>query len=287
MHLINGIDIDSLFWQACKVVLAYGEVRNPRGMATRSVGPVMMRLDSPRSRVLWNPIRKAVQGFMAGEFTWIITGSDSVEQIEFYNTKMSLFSDDGITLAGAYGPKMVSQLPYVLETLRADPDSRQALITLWQPSPAKSRDIPCTISLQFRRSRGKLDLIASMRSNDLWLGLPYDIFTFTCLQELVAKELGMELGTYYHSAGDLHLYASDLVKAGMASAPTYLNTVSEMMPALATDCLAQVRNHLNNFEVSTRVGKMRPALSVDPFVAWIETRLLATAISRQERVNAD
>jgi thymidylate synthase len=52
----------------------------------------------------------------------------------------------------------------------------------------------------------RLHMLTSMRSNDAWFGLPHDIFTFTILQELVARSLGLELGEYKHVVGSLHLY---------------------------------------------------------------------------------
>ena len=52
-----------------------------------------------------------------------------------------------------------------------------------------------------------------MRSNDLWLGFPYDVFQFTCMQVLMSMELGIELGSYTHIAGSLHMYKRDFDKA--------------------------------------------------------------------------
>ena len=51
-----------------------------------------------------------------------------------------------------------------------------------------------------------------MRSNDLWMGFPYDVFQFTNMQVLMSMELGVELGTYTHISGSLHLYKRNLVK---------------------------------------------------------------------------
>ncbi|MEZ5647222.1 MAG: thymidylate synthase [Burkholderiaceae bacterium] len=56
-------------------------------------------------------------------------------------------------------------------------------------------------------------MFVSMRSNDAFLGLPHDIFSFTMLQELVARSVGMELGEYKHCAGSLHLYKKDEARA--------------------------------------------------------------------------
>ena len=66
--------------------------------------------------------------------------------------------------------------------------------------------------MQFILRNGKLDLIVTMRSNDIWLGLPYDLFNFTCMQIQMAMELGVEVGVYYHNAGSLHMYKRDVEK---------------------------------------------------------------------------
>ena len=56
---------------------------------------------------------------------------------------------------------------------------------------------------------GKLSMITYMRSNDLYLGFPHDIFCFTLLQELVARSLSVGVGTYKHMVGSMHLYDQD------------------------------------------------------------------------------
>lgn len=66
--------------------------------------------------------------------------------------------------------------------------------------------MPCTTGLQFLLREGKLHLIANMRSNDAYLGLPHDVFCFTMLQEMVARILGVEVGGYWHSVASMHLY---------------------------------------------------------------------------------
>lgn len=76
-----------------------------------------------------------------------------------------------------------------------------------------ARDVACASSLQFLLRNGRLDALLHMRSNDAFWGLPYDVFLFTMLQELLAAELGLELGVYYHSVGSLHLYAKHIQKA--------------------------------------------------------------------------
>jgi hypothetical protein len=79
------------------------------------------------------------------------------------------------------------------------------------------KDIPCTLSIQFFIRDGRLHCVTTMRSNDIWLGLPYDIFCFTCLQRLIAEALKVPTGFYIHQAGSLHLYARNAEKMDTAS----------------------------------------------------------------------
>jgi thymidylate synthase len=157
--------------------------------------------------------RNLSRKFLFAEPWWILTGQRFVSPLAVFNKKMYEFSDDGLTLSGAYGPPIVSQLKYICETLRDDPDSRQAVLTIWERNPRESRDIPCTVAMQFLIRNGLLNTIVSMRSSDTWLGLPYDIFTFTCVSAFIAIELreryGMTpvlLGGLQINAGSQHLY---------------------------------------------------------------------------------
>src|SRR5690606_23614249 len=92
---------------------------------------------------------------------------------------------------------------------------RQCVVSLWTPhdlvmsamkSKQRPKDIPCTLTWKFYARNGKLNMCVDMRSNDLVLGMPYDIFAFTCIQRLIANELGVDVGDYVHTVGSLHLY---------------------------------------------------------------------------------
>jgi thymidylate synthase len=88
------------------------------------------------------------------------------------------------------------------------PTSRRAVIQIFnaEDNAKRHKEVPCTTALQFLLREGKLHLIANMRSNDAYIGLPHDVFCFTMLQEMVARILGVELGSYRHSVGSMHLY---------------------------------------------------------------------------------
>ncbi len=95
------------------------------------------------------------------------------------------------------------------QRLLNDNGTRQAAISIFKTETDISKDtkdVPCTLNIHFMIRDGKLDCFISMRSNDVIWGLPYDIFTFTVLQELMAQELGVGLGKYYHYVNSMHIY---------------------------------------------------------------------------------
>lgn len=118
---------------------------------------------------------------------------------------------------GAYGPRTVEQIANCVAILRADPLTRQAVISIWQEDDLTHvGDKPCTIFLQFLVRPGadgiaSLELHTHMRSQDIWLGTPYDVFMFTQLQHTVARDLGLPTGQYVHHTTSLHVYERDVL----------------------------------------------------------------------------
>ena len=118
------------------------------------------------------------------------------------------FMDDG-AFWGAYGPRTVDQFPVIVERLRKDHDTRQAVVTLWDPKHdaiGGKRDHPCTTAFNFRIRDERLNMTTFMRSNDAYWGWPYDVYQFSMVQQAVANCLGLETGTYTHHAASFHLY---------------------------------------------------------------------------------
>jgi thymidylate synthase len=155
--------------------------------------------------------RKLGYKFMCAEAWWIMTGQNRLDSIKAFSESIGKFSDDGEFFFGAYGPRVVDQLMHITKSLTEDHASRQAVLTTWRPNPPSSKDIPCTISLQFIIRDGKLDCLANMRSSDAWLGVPYDWFNFSMLSGgicILLRKAGqlIELGTLHFYAGSQHLY---------------------------------------------------------------------------------
>ena len=191
----------------------YGEQFAPRGQGTLEILGQQTMVDM-RWPIVTIPERKMGYKFMAAEAAWILSGDNRVSTISPFSRNISNFSDDGETFFGAYGPKIMDQLAHVVKTLELDPDSRQAVINIWRENPPPSKDIPCSISVQFLIRNNKLHCQYTMRSSDAWLGWVYDVFNFSMLSGVVLLGLGhkfpqLELGFLTLTAGSQHLYDRD------------------------------------------------------------------------------
>lgn len=172
----------------------------------------------PTKNIVTSDIRKMPMRYAVGELLWYLSGSDKVSAIRPFSKAWDKLSDDGETVNSAYGYRIFhkfgfDQWAYVKKLLQEDPNSRQAVIHIKGASAEKTKDLPCTVALQYFIRYNKLYATTYMRSNDVWLGFPYDVFTFTCLQIKMAMELGVEVGTYTHYAGSFHMYARNLPPA--------------------------------------------------------------------------
>ncbi|MFG2595686.1 thymidylate synthase [Streptomyces sp. NPDC048462] len=214
-----------------------GEKVSPRGMATREVRDVHLLLTQPRARLLYAPPARIVNpAFAVAETVWHLSGSDA-PWIFDYNARLRKYADDGVLL-GAYGPRMrnwvgkVDQLARVVEILKEDPDSRRALIQLYDPAQDATghKDVPCTLGFRFHLRAGCLHMATMMRGQDVWIGMPYDVFFYTVLHELVAGWLDAELGEFHLHVGSLHIYDHHVEQAEQLTSLA----ASPVMPELRT-----------------------------------------------------
>ena len=209
----------NLVWQIhLNSLLKAGKLADPRGLRSYEILNKAVTFDTTQP-VIENSERRLNYKFMAAEALWILSGSNLLAPIYKVCRPYAKFSDDGIHMNGAYGPKIVDQLEYVTRTLEKDQFSRQAVINLWRERPMPSKDIPCTLSMQFLIRKGFLHNIVTMRSSDAWLGLPYDLFTFSMITQTVAALLDMAItpGDLHINMGSAHFYETDAEGVKMAS----------------------------------------------------------------------
>lgn len=208
--------LDDVMRRLIDAILASGDrIKPSKGWCTELLG-VVLEIANPRARLSRTETRGKLFSAL-GELCWYLSGTNEKDFISYYISDYINFAEGDI-LFGGYGPrlfdwKMLNQIENVTTLLKRKPESRQAVIQLFDAEDivVDHKDIPCTCVLQFMNRRGALHMITYMRSNDVFRGLPHDIFSFTMLQEIMARQLGIELGPYKHVVGSIHLY--DLNKA--------------------------------------------------------------------------
>lgn len=246
--------INAFLKSSCQLLLEEGRKRDTRGKVCYELPePYMFKIEQPTARIVTIPERKWYACLPYAESLWIASGRNDMEFIRHYLARMEDYSDDKIYMRGGYGPRFrhfngkdldyavdtsleeqaceVDQFRYVLECFKEDYQTRRAIVTIGDPMKddfdANHRlkhtlDVPCTRMLHFMRdvSDSKLNLVVSMRSNDmLWGASAVNIFNFTFIQEYFAAMLDMEVGSYFHIANNFHFYEDklDMVKRIAAS----------------------------------------------------------------------
>lgn len=218
-------NVNDLWLEAIEDIMDTGNYLESRNGVSQEVIGMSLVLSDITRNLLTIPGRKLSKVYAAAELLWYLSGSPKGDMIKFYAPSYERFLDNGYA-HGAYGnrwfralrPSMRNQFQSLLFHLRDADNTRQGVISCWFPddiifaADKSKKDIPCTLSLQFIPRDRKLHLITTMRSNDFWLGFPYDIWCFTSLQRLIADELELSYGTYHHNVGSAHIYERDFLK---------------------------------------------------------------------------
>nr|DAH10912.1 MAG TPA: hypothetical protein [Caudoviricetes sp.] len=210
--------INKTWLDVVKTLVNQGGESSPRGMKIKEVLHCQTCADM-HNPVLSIKSRKLGYKFMPAEAAWILSGDDRVKTIEPYSKSIARFSDDGKKFFGAYGTKIKEQINYVVDKIAKDLDTRQAVINIWRESPHETNDVPCTISAQWIVRDNKICCIDTMRSSDIWLGWPYDIFNFSMISTFIALKLReeygikLDLGWIALNAGSQHLYENNWAAA--------------------------------------------------------------------------
>ena len=204
-HLIEAVDFGHAWTKLLYGILNVGVVVSPRDLKTKELLNVTFHVEDGLANILFSQTRDLNYKFMIAEWLWVQSGSGDLSSIETYNSVMSQFSDDGINLAGAYGPRLKPQWEYVFENLKK-PASRQAVASIWIPNPEPSKDQPCTLSLQWLIRDNCVNCTVNMRSSDCWLGLPYDYFNFSMLTNIVSNSFNLPVGSITMNLTSSHLY---------------------------------------------------------------------------------
>ncbi len=219
MHVLDVRNVNEALPKMLQHLEKKGERNSSRaGEVIVAPTPVTTVYRKPMERVLFSPIRDANPFFHLIEALWMLAGRRDVATLAHYVRRMSDFSDDGITLHGAYGHRMmvlqvIDQLFAVIALLKEQPQSRRAVIQIWDCKVdlhrhEKIKDIPCNLIVTPWIHNQLLDLTVFCRSNDVvWGAAGVNAVQFSILQEYLATKIGVGVGLLYQISNDFHAYA--------------------------------------------------------------------------------
>jgi thymidylate synthase len=162
------------------------------------------------------------------EVLWYLSGENHIRNLQKHTKIWNAWADENGNLETAYGyywrhfPSAqrdengnwnvteVDQIKYVIDELKRKPYSRRLVVTAWEPGNAtKSKLPPCHYSFAFNVNDGKLNCHLTQRSGDIALGIPFNLAAYSMLTQIIAQEVGLELGFFAHTIIDAHIYVGD------------------------------------------------------------------------------
>ena len=181
---------------------------------TKALFNVGFYITDPMDNRIINKERNWKEEYALAEWQWYLSGDRNIAKLgELYGKVPEIWkrmADKHGNVNSNYGWQWerTSQLDIVIQTLKDNPKTRQAAISIYDAKEISdyTNDTPCTYAVQFTILHGRLDMCVTMRSNDLWYGFCNDQYCFSELQRLVSTQLNVEPGTYYHFAHNMHLY---------------------------------------------------------------------------------
>ncbi|HIP33783.1 MAG TPA: hypothetical protein EYG89_03425 [Bacteroidia bacterium] len=243
---MNIIEVDSCndaYLEIGKKLINNPEyIVTPRDYKTYELHNMVILIKNPYNRLVKNVHRKLSLKYLVGEFLWYERASNKLQEISYYSKFWNMISDDGITSNSSYGKiiyeekeKECSQWTFVKKELEKDKNSRRALMVIssFKPSHINTKDMPCTVGIQYMIRDNKLHMTVWMRSNDLYLGFCYDAAIFTIWQEKLLIELNrtysdLTMGTYTHFATSMHIYEKNFLEVKKSIDSEYDNFGHEL-----------------------------------------------------------
>ncbi|HEY4474224.1 MAG TPA: thymidylate synthase [Candidatus Paceibacterota bacterium] len=239
-----------------KKVLDEGTDREGRNGKTRGLFGLQMRFNMEDGFPAVTTKKLAFKA-VKSELLWFIEGSSDNNRLKELNaSERTIWTDNAEApywapkakfpgdLGRVYGVqwrkwqspggKVVDQLANVIEMIKKDPTSRRLIVTAWNPGEIDMMALPpCHMFFQFFVADGKLSLLMHQRSCDMFLGVPFNIASYSLLLHMVAQVTDLKPGEFVHSLGDCHIYEEhfDAVKEQLSREPMPLCTL-KLNPAV-------------------------------------------------------
>lgn len=212
--VITAADGPTGYLELVRRVLKDGHPRSPRNEKTRELGLTVVEIQDPTRAYPVGIGRGLNRRIVAAEALQLV---GAFSDPELLGTSFEPYREADGRFWGAYGDRIGYQLMDVVRKLKHDRHTRQAVISLWNPQldnvPYKN-DYPCTLTITFSvAADDRLDVDVVMRSQDVWLGTPYDWGQFSVLLQTVATLTAHPVGTYRHTTLSTHLYERNVEAA--------------------------------------------------------------------------
>ena len=185
---------------------------------TKALFNIGFYIEKPMSNLITDKTREWKWDYADAEWRWYLSGDNNINKLgELYGKVPEIWkrmADKEGFVNSNYGYQWTRgrQLDHIIRTLKENPNSRQAAISIYDGKEHNDYefDTPCTYAVQFTIRQKKdlkwLDMCVTMRSNDIWYGFCNDQYCFSNLQALVAHETKCQIGIYYHFVHNLHVY---------------------------------------------------------------------------------
>ena len=206
-------------------ILEEGVDRNDRtGTGTRSIFGTQMRFDLNKGFPLLTTKKVHLRSIIH-ELLWFLSGDTNIKYLKDNGvTIWDEWADENGDLGPVYGKqwrswaapdgKVIDQISNAVDMIKHNPDSRRIIVSAWNPADVEKMALPpCHALFQFYVANGKLSCLLYQRSCDFFLGVPFNIASYSLLTMMMAKECDLGLGDFVWTGGDTHLYSNHFEQA--------------------------------------------------------------------------
>lgn len=203
-------------------VQQHGVRRGDRtGTGTLSVFGYQMRFNLQDGFPLVTTKKVFFKG-LAHEMLWFLQGATNVGYLNEHGIKIwNDWADETGELGPVYGKQWrdwaapdgrhIDQISQVIESIRNNPDSRRHIVQAWNVGEIESMALPpCHMFFQFYVADNRLSCSLYVRSNDLFLGAPFNIGQYALLTHMIAQQCDLDVGDLVYTIGDAHIYTNHL-----------------------------------------------------------------------------
>lgn len=230
--LIFNDSFNLSYFKAFQASQFVSEIEATRNGNAKVLGQATFRIQPHDPRLCFLKGRNLNYRFAFVESAWILEGKNEFDFLSKYISSYGQYSDDNKTLNGAYGYRLryhfdEDQIENAISHLQENPESRRVVLQIYSVDDLQknSKDIPCNTTIYLKVNNGCLNLTVVNRSNDLYLGIPYNIFVFGILQKYIAHRLNYDVGLQTQITDNLHLYEKDFEKVTQI---LYQNSISDI-----------------------------------------------------------